>query len=476
MKRITVASTITTLFVICFVIIILSDEHCDDCFSTTIMMIKFFACGLVISIGSIYYTRLYLKNERSIFNIETIPLLETNEGSADMPFSCEGKVTPAEGGVIKSPYTGLPCVYFHSITERKEGSGKHSRWVLVENLVYMVPFFVTDERGKLRVDPANMDSDFSGHKIGKLDRMLPDPENSEIDCIPVLKHQMIDGSLAGSLLGMPLPLGNLRRSEYILPPDTSIFVYGYLTRRGDELILHEYPRHPLIISRKTKEAYVEEFYKGNNLVYMVHLLTAAGFVVSLYSINYFLNLPETVLFGILTAGIMIITGSSLFTMYNRLITLTQRAKFALNDIDIELKRRAELIPKIAELVKVYAEYEKELLGFIARAREHMVFLKDLPEGSGIDINPLVAIIESYPDLKASENFNSLMNSLVDTEERIVYARAFYNRTVRKLNTLVRQFPFIIISEIFNIREMEYVSVVAEDRVTPEVNLTTPSAT
>jgi LemA protein len=194
------------------------------------------------------------------------------------------------------------------------------------------------------------------------------------------------------------------------------------------------------------------------------------------AIKYLLKLSPSLFLAMLVLGNSGILISIIFTMYNRLITLAQRAEFALNDIDIELKRRADLIPKIVELVKAYTEYEKELQGFIARARAHTVFLKDLPEGSGIDINPLVAIIENYPDLKASENFRGLMTSLVDTEERIVYARAFYNRTVRKLNTLVRQFPFIIISEIFNIKKMEYVSIVAEDRVTPEVNMTPPSVT
>jgi LemA protein len=281
--------------------------------------------------------------------------------------------------------------------------------------------------------------------------------------------------LATSFLGMTLPT-DTRRSEYILTPQTKVFAYGYVVKGDDGLVLHEQPQHPLIISQKTKEAYVEEFYKGRALVFLVHFLAAIGFSTSMVAIKYLLKLSPSLFLAMLVLGNSGILISIIFTMYNRLITLAQRAEFALNDIDIELKRRADLIPKIVELVKAYTEYEKELQGFIARARAHTVFLKDLPEGSGIDINPLVAIIENYPDLKASENFRGLMTSLVDTEERIVYARAFYNRTVRKLNTLVRQFPFIIISEIFNIKEMEYVSVVAEDRVTPEVNMTPPSVT
>ena len=466
MKRITVVSTLTILLTICFFIITASGEDCDSCFTAPVMMIKLIVSGLVIFIGSIYFTSIYLKNEKSIFDIETQPLLETNEATDGVPFSVEGTVVQDKEKLLISPYTGLPCVYYHSITERKVDSGRNTRWVMVENLVDFLPFYISDSRGKIKVDPTNLDSDFSGYKITAKNRSIPDPENSEIDCLPILKNQRL--SEGSSFLGIPVT-GDLRQNEYILPPDTHIFAYGFITKDDTGLVLHEYPSHPLIISQKTKEAYVDEFYKGKGLVFLVHILMAAGFSIVTLSVNYFLHLDPVMLYTILTAGNGALIISILFTIYNRLVTLKERAEFALNDIDIELKRRAELIPKIVELVKTYSTYEAELQEFIARMRVHTEFLNVLPEGKKVDTTPLTAIIENYPKLNAAENFQSLMTSLVDTEERIAYARAFYNRNVRKLNTLVGQFPFIIIAYLCNINGMEYLSIVS-DKLPPKVEL------
>jgi LemA protein len=466
MKRITIASTLTTLLTICFFIIIASGKNCDDCFSTPVMMVKFVASGLVIFIGSIYFTSLYLKNEKCIFDIETQPLLETNEAVDGVPFSVEGKVLQDQDKLLKSPYTGLPCVYYHSITERRVGSGKNRRWEIIENLVDFLPFYISDSRGKIRVDPTNLDADFSGYKITARNRSVPDPENSEIDCLPILKNMHL--SEGTDFMGIPVT-GELRRNEYILPPDVPVFAYGFVTKDDIGLTLREYPNHPLIISQKTKVAYVDEFYKGRDLVFLVHFLMALGFSIVVLSVNYFLHLDPVIHIVVLVAGNSVLFISILFTVYNRLITLRQRAEFAFNDIDIELKRRAELIPKIVDLVKVYSAYESELQGFIARMRVHTELLKALPEGKKVDIAPLTAIIEKYPDLKANENFTVLMTSLVDTEERIAYARAFYNRNVRKLNTLVLQFPFIVIAYLFDISEMEYLSIVS-DQSAPKVEL------
>jgi LemA protein len=469
MKRVTISSTIGVLLTICFLIIILSGQHCDFCFSAQGMMIKFFVSGLVIFVGSIYFTMLYLKTEKEIFNIESLPLLETNEAVDGVPFSCEGKVTQGEN-ILYSPYTNTACVYYHSITEKYVQSGRRSRWIIVENICGYTPFFITDSRGKLKVDPTNLDNDFSGFKIDFRNRRIPDPENSEIDCIPILKHQAFGEN--NTFLGFIPVVSNLRRSEYVLIPYMQVFAYGYISKRNDELVLHEYPKFPLIISMKTKEAYIEEFYKGRNLVFLVHVLLTVGFTISLLSINYFLNLYPIILYSILLAGNLVINISIIFTMYNRIMTLKQRAQVALSDIDIELKRRVDLIPQIVALVKNYSKYEKETLGIIAEMRVRLDFQKELIFGEKADFSPLYAIIENYPDLKASGNFQLLMRSLIDTEERIAYSRAFYNRNVRKLNTLIKQFPFIIISLLLNIREMNFISITSDEKSIPQVKMET----
>src|SRR3989344_8633098 len=165
MKRITIGSTIGILLLICFFILILSSKNCDFCFSVPVIAGKVFICGLVIFIGSIYFTDLFLKTERQIFNIETLPLLKTDEATNSVPFSCEGYVENMDGTILHSPYTNSPCVYYHSITEKYMKSGKNSEWVILENLVNFVPFYIADARGKLKVDITNLDDDFSGYKI-----------------------------------------------------------------------------------------------------------------------------------------------------------------------------------------------------------------------------------------------------------------------------------------------------------------------
>lgn len=444
MKRVTIGSTLATLLVICFIIIILSGEDCDFCFSAPVMAIKLFACGLVLFIGSLYFTKLFLKTEKQMFAIETLPLLKTDEATEDVPFSCEGTVRAIDGNLLSSPYTHSPCVYYHSITEEYVKSGKSSEWRIIDNLVNFVPFHITDKRGTLKVSLLNLDSDFSGYTLQSVKTYVPDPKNSEVDCIALIKHASYipDAKKTGFFSHGR----RMRRSEFILPPDTNVFAYGFISKWNKELVLHEDPQHPLIISRKTKDEYIEEFYKGASLIYFVHLLTALGFTIAILSLNYFTNLHPAILLPVLVLGNGIITGSVVFTMYNRLMTLKQRAINALSNIDIELKRRADLIPQLVALVKEYSRYEKEVQNLLVNLRSQKP-----------DYSVLLAIIEKYPKMKADENFRSLMKNLVDTEERIAYSRSFYNRNVRKLNTLIWQFPFIIIASLFTIKHMDFIT-------------------
>lgn len=454
MRRVTIFSTITTLSVICFFILVASTKKCDECFSPSVMMIKFFLSGLVIMFGSIYFNRVYQTMEKIIFNIETLPLLETNEATSDVPFSIEGTIAQDGNSILKSPYTNTPCVYYHSVTEELQKRGKNSSWVVVENLLQYVPFYIADSRGKLRVDVSNMDSDFSNFSI-KTNGVRNDSKLSEIDCTPILKHYNI-GNTEAQLLGMIPTSRKRRRSEYVLTPSTKVFAYGYVSKQKDELVLHENPQHPLLISTKTKDTFIEEFYKGKNLIYFIHVLLALGFTLSLYSINYFLHLPSLVFVVILSVGNGGILASIVFTVHNRIIMLKQRALVALSTINVELKRRADLIPQIVTIVKEFAKYESDILTGIATMRVQMSTQLSEPEQN--PSSRMIAIREKYPELKASQNYQHLMIALVDTEERIAYSRSFYNRNVKKFNTLITQFPTVLIALFLDMKKMEYVTV------------------
>lgn len=468
MKRVTVASTIAALAIICFIIIALSGEDCDGCFSAPVMAVKFFICGLVTIVGTIYFTRIFLKMENIVFDIESQPLLETAEAVSEVPFAGEGTVELKEGKVLTSPYTNTSCVYFHSIKERYVKSGKGGHWETIENISLFVPFYIKDERGKLEVCLTNLDDDFSKYKIPLSIEGVPNPKNSEVDCDPILKHNSF--SPAESYSGMFSGSTKYRWSEFVLKPDTKVFVYGMVSKIKGELFLHEDERCPLVISKKSRDQYVEEFYKGGNIVYLAHFLVTAGYTVALLSINYFLHLNPITLLTFLLIGNGVITGSVIFSLYNRIIGLKHRSLNSLSNIDIELKRRTDLIPNLVEVVKTYSKYEKEVQKIVTDSRVEVIFSKEFLKETEPVIPSLVAVIENYPDLKASEQFQYLMRSLIDTEERIAYSREFYNRSVRKYNTLIQQFPFLLVSSFLKIKQMDFLSISRGETEAPKVSL------
>lgn len=456
MQRVTILSTVGTIGVICFFILIASSKECDVCYSPPVLALKVFISGLVVLVGSAYFSRLYARTEQKIHSIETLPLLETDEATEGVPFSCEAMIAAEGTNLLKSPYMGEACVYYHSITEEYKQRGKRSEWVVIENLVNFVPFFLQDERGKLKVDITNMDSDFSGYGIDQVNRSVPDPDHSEIDGTMLLQRAASQGTK--KWLGIIPATARLRRTEYVLKPGTKVFAHGYVSQREGELLLHEAADHPLLISKKTKDAYIEEFYQGKHIVFFVHLLFALGFSMLLVGGNYALELPGQLFWSILTIGNVGIAGSVIFTMYNRLMSLKERAAGALSNIDVELKRRADLLPQIITVIQGHAKHEQELQRLVANLRVTVAFQPTAIESKPNQSQALLAIVEKYPAVKASENYQHLMTTLVDTEERIAYSRVFYNRNVRKLNVLRTQFPFILLSWFLGIRPMKYLTL------------------
>lgn len=146
--------------------------------------------------------------------------------------------------------------------------------------------------------------------------------------------------------------------------------------------------------------------------------------------------------------------------YNGFIRLINRAKEAWADIDVQLKRRYDLIPNLVNAVKGYASHEAKVLEEVTKARVSAMGagnLKDKSEAENMlsgALKSLFAVAESYPDLKANQNFLELQKELSDTENKIQAARRFYNSNVRDLNTRVESFPAKIIAGIFKFTQME----------------------
>jgi LemA protein len=162
--------------------------------------------------------------------------------------------------------------------------------------------------------------------------------------------------------------------------------------------------------------------------------------------------------------ILIILGAIVIWLiftFNGLVALRNRTKEAWADIDVQLKRRYDLIPNLVETVKGYAAHERELFEKVTQARSAAMSAKGIKEKGDAEnvlsgtLKSLFAVSENYPDLKASTNFLELQRELSDTENKIQAARRFYNGNVRDINIKIESFPSNTVAALFNFKKMEF---------------------
>jgi LemA protein len=169
--------------------------------------------------------------------------------------------------------------------------------------------------------------------------------------------------------------------------------------------------------------------------------------------------------------IVIIAGLFLFffVMYNSLVTAKMRISEAFSQIDVQLKRRTDLIPNLVETVKGYAKHEKEVFENITKARASLMSATSTQEKAQANnqltqtLKSLFAVAENYPDLKASQNFLSLQEELSDTENKIAYSRQFYNTNVLDYNTKLNTIPTMFIARMLNFKPAEFFEAEEEDK-------------
>lgn len=148
-------------------------------------------------------------------------------------------------------------------------------------------------------------------------------------------------------------------------------------------------------------------------------------------------------------------------MYNGLVTLRNRVDEAWSDIDVQLKRRYDLIPNLINTVKGYATHEKELLEKVTQARANAISAGSVAEHQEAEnmltgaLKSVFAVAENYPDLKANQNFLELQKELSDTENKIQASRRFYNGNVRDFNTKIEVFPNNLMAGSFNFTKREF---------------------
>jgi len=175
-------------------------------------------------------------------------------------------------------------------------------------------------------------------------------------------------------------------------------------------------------------------------------------------------------------AVIAVVAFAVIGIYNGLVRLNVQAANAWSDIDVQLKRRHDLIPNVVETVKGYASHERSTLEAVVNARNRAVSVESAgPAERGqaegaltTALRGLFALAESYPQLRAAENFAQLQNTLAQIEDAVQNARRYYNAVVRDLNTRVQQFPSNLIAGMFGFRNREFFEVPDAERETPKV--------
>ncbi|MBU1180336.1 LemA family protein [Patescibacteria group bacterium] len=173
-------------------------------------------------------------------------------------------------------------------------------------------------------------------------------------------------------------------------------------------------------------------------------------------------------------GVLAVAIIWLIALYNGLVTLKNRVKEAWSDIDVQLKRRYDLIPNLVQTVRAYAKHEASVFEKVTQARTAAMGAKTLKEHAEAEnqltetLKSLFAVAENYPDLKASQNFLQLQDELSDAENKIQAARRFYNSNTRDFNTKTQQFPANLIAAALGFKQQKFFEMEEKERKTPQV--------
>ncbi len=178
--------------------------------------------------------------------------------------------------------------------------------------------------------------------------------------------------------------------------------------------------------------------------------------------------------GFIVLGLIAILVVYLWSTYNSLVILKTRIKEAFSGIDVQLKRRVDLIPNLVETVKGYAKHEKQVFENVTKARSSLLSAETLQQKAEANnqltttLKSLFAVAEAYPQLRASDNFSDLQRQLGDTEDKIAYSRQFYNSNVLDYNTKIKLFPNSVIANMFKFAEEPFFAASEEERKKVEV--------
>lgn len=168
-------------------------------------------------------------------------------------------------------------------------------------------------------------------------------------------------------------------------------------------------------------------------------------------------------------AVLILLGLYVVALYNRLVVYRNRVDNAWSQVDVQLRRRYDLIPNLVETVKGYATHEREVFERVTEARARAIAAGSVGEQAQAEdmltraLRSLFAVAENYPELRASENFRKLQDELAETEDKIAFSRQFYNDTVLRYNNLTQSFPAVVLAGALGFAPREYFEVAEEAR-------------
>lgn len=164
-------------------------------------------------------------------------------------------------------------------------------------------------------------------------------------------------------------------------------------------------------------------------------------------------------------------------LYNRLVADRNQVSAAWSDVDVQLKRRHDLIPQLVSCIKAYADFEQATLLAVTELRSRSEQAPRLPEKAALEdaleqrLHRVNVVVEEYPELQADQNFRQLQSELADTEDQLQYARRFYNGAVRIYNTRIQSFPHFLLARPLGFAEAEFFEVDADaERLAPQVEI------
>ena len=177
---------------------------------------------------------------------------------------------------------------------------------------------------------------------------------------------------------------------------------------------------------------------------------------------------------IVIAVIVLLLGLYIVLTYNRLVRTRNQIDNAYSQIDVQLKRRHDLIPNLVETVKGYAAHERGTFEAVTNARANAINAQTPQDQAQAEnalsgaLKSLFAVAEAYPDLKANQNFLNLQEELTASEDKVAYARQYYNDSVLSYNTQIQKFPTVLLAGMFHFEKREFFDAAPEDTATPQV--------